>query len=54
MEGGCGGKGGLWAITLDLDDRPSLDSRARVLFVFVVHACNVRGSLAGLNIPPPC
>ena len=38
---------GGWAITqIDLDDRPSLDSRARVLFVSVrspCYACNVRG-----------
>ena len=54
MEGACGRKGGVWAITLDLDDRPSLDSRARVLFVFVVryYDCNVRGyaTLAGFDI----
>ena len=51
MEGACGRKGGVWAITLDLDDRPSLDSRARVLFVFVVHAMQVNGCWVK-HIPP--
>ena len=53
MEGGCGRKGGVWAITLDLHDRPSLDSRARVLFVFVVHAMHVRGNSGWVKHIPP-